>query len=103
MTLQKILGKVNKNDCIMLIGNVKAKVGNNEVTNIVGTNGEVALNNNGKKLIDFCIFNNLKIMNTFFKHKECHKFTWEARRHKSIIDYFIINMKTLMVIQDIRT
>jgi len=41
-------------------------------------------------------------MNTFFKHKEIHKFTWEAREHKSIIDYFITNMKTSMVIQDIR-
>jgi hypothetical protein len=52
---------------------------------------------------DFCIFNNLKIMNTFFKHKEIHKFTWEARGHKSITDYFITNMKTSKVIQDIRT
>ena len=42
-------------------------------------------------------------MNAFFKHKEIHKFTWEAtRRHKSIIDYFITNMKTSKVIQDIR-
>ena len=41
-------------------------------------------------------------MNTFFKHKEIHKFTWEARGHKSIIDYFITNMKTSKVIQDIR-
>ena len=68
----------------------------------MGKNGEATLNNNGRKLIDFCTFNNLKIMNTFFKHKEIHKFTWEARGHKSIIDYFITNMKTSKVIQDIR-
>jgi len=36
------------------------------VTNIVGTNRKAALNNNGKKMIDFCTFNNLKIMNIFF-------------------------------------
>jgi len=35
---------------------------NNKVANIVGTNGEATLNSNGKKLIDFCTFNNLKIM-----------------------------------------
>jgi len=63
------------------------------VGNVVGTNGEATLNSSGRKLIDFCTFNNLKIMNTFFKHKEIHKFTWEARGHKSIIDYFITNMK----------
>jgi hypothetical protein len=56
-----------------------ARVGNNRVGNIVDTNGEFTLNSNGRKLRDFCTFNNLKIMNTFLKHKEIHKFTWEGR------------------------
>ena len=68
----------------------------------MGTNRKAALNNNSKKLTDFCTFNNLKIMNTFFKHKEYHKFTLEASGHKSVIDYFIKNLKTSKVIQDIR-
>jgi len=101
-TLQKILDKVSKNDYIMSIGDMNARVGNNRVANIVGTNGEATLNSNGRKLIDSCTLNNLKIMNTFFKHKEIHKFTWETKGHKSIIDYFITNMKTSKVIQDIR-
>ena len=101
-TLQKILDKVSKNDYIMLTGDMNARVGNNRDANTVGTNGEATLNSKGRKLIDFCTFNNLKIMNTFFKHREIHKFTWEARGHKSIIDYFIRNMKTSKVIKDIR-
>jgi hypothetical protein len=68
---------------------MNARVGNNRAANIVGTNGEVILNNNGKKLIDFCTINNLKLMNTFFKQREIHQFTWEARGQKSIVDYFI--------------
>jgi len=52
-TLQKILDKVNKNDYIMLIWDMNARVGNNRVANIVGTNGEATLNSNGRKLIDF--------------------------------------------------
>jgi hypothetical protein len=40
-------------------------------------------------------------MNIFFRHKEYHKFTWEARGHKSITDYFITNMNISKVIQDI--
>jgi len=63
------LDKVNKNDYMMLIGDMNARVGNNRVANIVVTNGEATLNSNGRKLRDFCTFNNLKIMNTFFKHK----------------------------------
>jgi len=57
---------VNKNDSIMLIADMNARVGNNRVANIVCTNGEITLNSNGRKLIVFCTFNNLKIMNTFF-------------------------------------
>jgi len=64
-TLQKILDKVNKNDCMMLIGDMNVRVGNNRVANIVGKNGEATLNSNGRTLIDLCTFNNLKIMNLF--------------------------------------
>jgi len=39
---------VNKNDYIMSIGDMNARAENNKVTNIVGTNGEAALNNNDK-------------------------------------------------------
>ena len=54
----------------MLIGDVNAGVRNNRFGNIVGTNGEATLNSNGRKLIDFCTFNNLKIMNTFLSTKK---------------------------------
>ena len=41
-TLQKIVGKANKNDSVVLIGDMKAGLGNVEVTNVVGANGEAA-------------------------------------------------------------
>ena len=49
----------------MLIGDMNVRVGNERVANILGANGEATLNSNGRKLIDFCTFNNLNIMNTF--------------------------------------
>jgi hypothetical protein len=49
----------------MLIGDINTRAGNNKVTNIVGASGEAALNNKGKKRLDFCKYNNLKILNTF--------------------------------------
>ena len=49
--LQKILDKVKRNDYIILTGDMRDRVGNNRLTNIVGTNGEAALNSNGRKLI----------------------------------------------------
>jgi len=86
----------------MLIGDMNDRVGNNKFANIVGTNGEATLNSNGRKLIDFCTFTNIKIMNTFFKNKEIRKCTCEAARgHKSVIDCFMTSIKTSNVIQDI--
>ena len=39
-TLKKILDKGNKHDSVVLIGYMNAIVGSNEVTNLVGANGE---------------------------------------------------------------
>ena len=69
-TLQNILHKMNKNDYIMLIRDMNARVGNNRVANTVGTNGEATLNSNGGTLIDFCKFANLKVTNTFLSTKK---------------------------------
>jgi len=49
------------------------------------------MNNNGAALRDFCAFNKLKVTNLFNRHKDIHKFTWEARATRSIIDYIIVN------------
>jgi len=40
------------------------------VANIVGTNGEATLNSKGRKLLDFCTFNNLKTIDTFLSTKK---------------------------------
>jgi hypothetical protein len=48
------------------------------------------MNHNRAALRDFCAFNKLKITDLFYRHKDIHKFTWEARGTKSVIDYIII-------------
>ena len=54
----------------MLIRDTNIRVGNNRVAIIVGRNGEATLNSNGKILMDFCTFSNLKIMNTCLSTKK---------------------------------
>jgi hypothetical protein len=79
-----------------------ARVGAQPVDKHIRSEGEQTVNNNGRDLIDFCLFYTLKIMNTFFRHKNIHKFTWEARGIKSIIDYIIINENLKNAIKDTR-
>jgi hypothetical protein len=41
-------------------------------------------------------------MNTFYKHKDIHKYTWSARNYRSLIDYFLANEKAAKMFLDVR-
>ena len=51
---------------------------------------------------DFLAFNKLKVTNSFYRHKNIHKFTWEARGTRSVTDYIIINDRVRSNIEDTR-
>lgn len=91
---------------LLLMGDFNARVGrrDGETGGTIGRYGEDTRNSNGKRLIDFCLINNLVITNTFFQHKDIHKYTREviSRREKSIIDYVIVNRGSLNAIVDTR-
>jgi len=53
-----------------------------------------------KKLTDFCCFNEFRIMNSFYKYKHFHKFTWQARYPKSALDYTNGKEKLTKIIND---
>ena len=67
--LQNILNKTNKNDYILLSGDLNARIGNAEIYNVVGNFGEPVTNTSGLELRDFATYNNMKIMNSFYKEK----------------------------------
>ena len=85
------MDKIPKNENIILAGDFNGRIGNQPIPECIGTYGEQETNHNGAALRDFCAFNKLKITNSFYRHKDLHKFTWEARGTKSVIDYIIIN------------
>lgn len=100
--LQKHINSVRKTDYIAICGDFNARVGKTPIERILGTNGETILNENGKMLQNFAVFNEYKITNSFFRHKEIHKYTWAARGLKSIIDYILSNTKLSPHILDTR-
>ncbi|GFG40963.1 hypothetical protein Cfor_00005, partial [Coptotermes formosanus] len=60
---------------------------------LIGPHGEVELNDKGKYVWESCAYNKMRIINSFLRHKDIHKFTWAERGSKSIIDYVIANKK----------
>ena len=42
----------------------------------IGHQGIGESNAEGKRIVDFCVRNNLAVMNTYYQHKEAHKWVW---------------------------
>lgn len=91
---------------LIIVGDFNSRVGlkNNEAVDVIGEHGEDHLNDNGRRMLDFCIENNLLITNTFYRHKNIHKYTREvhSRRERSIIDYILINRQHRNELLDVR-
>jgi len=100
--LQQSLDKIHKNENIILAGDFYERIGNQPIPECIGTSGEQVTNHNRAALGDFCAFNKLKITNSFYRHKDIHKFTWEARGTNPIIGYIIINDRLKSNIEDTR-
>lgn len=91
---------------LYLVGDFNSRVGKKDIEykTIIGKHGEEERNNNGRRLLDFCQLQNLIITNTFYQHKEIHKYTREqrSRGEKSIIDYIIVQKEERKNILDVR-
>jgi hypothetical protein len=84
---------INKNDYLVVGGDFNAQIGQLPIKDILGTNGEMVLNKNRKTLRNFATFNKLTVTNTFFRHKDIHKYTSTSRGYRTIIDYILVNRK----------
>ena len=102
--LNIILENINQSQEMIIMGYLNARIGSRDDDDVVGKFGEEVVNNNGERLIEFCKQHKLRIYNSFFQHKEIHKFTWErpSINQKSIIDYIISKQDTPLTIQDVR-
>lgn len=64
--------EMSKNDFLCVAGCLNAMFGNMPVNFVLEINGENAINQNGRKYIEFAAENESRITNTFFKHKDIH-------------------------------
>ena len=93
----------------IIAGDFNAKVGErkNDKLNhqVVGKYGKGISNSNGNHLLNFSKVNNLKISNTFFKHKLSQRTTWESpnAKHKNQIDFILIKSSKGIRINDSRS
>jgi exonuclease III len=93
--LQETVDGCNKNDIIIVMGDLNAKVGNDNsgYERTMGVHGLGVQNDNGERLCEFCQMNGLVITGTLFPHKDIHKATWVSAdgRVKNQIGYLLIS------------
>lgn len=79
---------------IYIAGNFNSNVGiRDEIyRTAIGEHEEIVRNNNGERMLDFCMMHDLIVTDTFFEHKDINKYTREvkSRGEKSIIDYILV-------------
>ena len=104
--LQYTISKVPQHDVLMVIGDMNAKVGsdNTDLTQVMGTHDCGEMNDNGKRLVEFCMQNNCIIGGTIFPHKNIHKLTWKSPGSQTTnqIDHVIINCKWRHSVLDVK-
>ena len=78
--LQTVLDRAHRRDITLLMGDMNAKVGEENTGRefTMGREGLGVMNENGKLFADFCGQNDFIIGGTFFKHCNIHKATWKS-------------------------
>ena len=71
---------------------------------MIGKQGEDVENDSGRRLLSFSPKNGFKVLNTFYEHKEIHKYTWKCpgRGLKSIIDHFLVRNEMNRNVNDVK-
>ena len=104
--LNETLGKIPKHDITIVMGDMNAKIGddNKDVEEVMGKHSVGTINNNGERFIEFCLMNGLVIGGSIFPHKSVHKLTWLSPDGitRNQIDHFCINRKFRSSLCDVR-
>ncbi|KAL9953192.1 hypothetical protein ACROYT_G040569 [Oculina patagonica] len=104
--LQQAVSKVPLHDMLLIMGDMNAKVGadNSDCDRAMGKHGCGVMNDNGERLIDFCLENDCVVGGTIFPHRNIHKLTWKSPDGSTVnqIDHILINGKWRRSLHDVR-
>ena len=74
------LRHVSRHDITVVLGDMNATIGPDRfgLENIIGPNpfGHSATNDNGDRMLNLCSTHNLKVLGTWYPHRDIHRTTW---------------------------
>ena len=100
--------EIPSQDITIIIGDFNAKVGRDWKAwrEVIGKHGYGEENEQGERLLNFCLNNDLEIVNTvFYQRKAKRKWTWESPdgKTKNMIDFIIVNNRWKITVTKCRT
>ena len=103
--LQDLLELTPKKDVLFTIGDLNAKVGNQEIPGVRGKFGLGVQNEAGQRLIEFCQDNTLVTANTLFQQNKRRLHTWTSPdgQYQNQIDYILCSWQWRSSIQSAKT
>ena len=104
--LQGTFENVHRRDLLLVMGDLNAKVGSENLNceTVMGREGCGVQNDNGERLVEWCAFNNMIIGGTLFPHRNIHKLTWTSPngRDQNQIDHLMVNSMCRRSLLDVR-
>lgn len=103
--LQQTVDGIKYGQQLIIIGDWNGHIGSERTgyEDIIGPHSVGTKNVEGDRILNFAVVNRLSIMNTFFQHRDSHKWTWyrwnEVRQEyvdKSMIDLVATSKKQLI-------
>jgi len=105
--LDQIYEECPKRDVKIIIGDLNAKIGQEEIYRpiIRKYSLHTLSNDNGIRLTNFACSKNMVVASTLFNHKDIHKMTWrssDGQTHNQI-DHLLIDAQHVSNVMDVRT
>ena len=90
--LEEMIQRIPINEKVFIGGDLNGHVGKDagQYTQVHGGFGFGTMNNEGQSIIEFCMTNNFKIVNTCFEKQEEHLITYKSEVNRSQIDFFLV-------------
>jgi flagellum-specific peptidoglycan hydrolase FlgJ len=105
-SLQEILEHLSRKHITILMGDLNAKIGeqNAGYERVMGKYGLGNMNENGERLADLCMMQDMVVGGSIFQHKDVHKATWVSpdQATENQIDHICYSRRFRRSVQDVR-
>ena len=99
--------ELDRNESVVVHGDLNARVGNEVLEGIVGRHGVPGRNESGERLLEMCAEQELVVGNSWFKKNDVYKYTWlrMAERRvvgRALMDYMLLPKRMIGRMLDVK-